>query len=131
MIRIYTITIRILLNLLILAVLSTVLFIGKDSDIDNNIYGKYFWFYASMVLLAVIVVPAAIIKRREKLSFNLPDLLIFLFSCAFIGITLSHTDRLTNKCILLLFLMLLYFYLRIFLSDKSKLLYGLCCTFFQ
>ncbi|MDR1339785.1 MAG: O-antigen ligase family protein [Prevotellaceae bacterium] len=129
MIRIYTITIRILLNLLILAVLSTVLIIGKDADIDDNIYDKYFWFYASMVLLAVIAVPAAIISRREKLSFNLPDLLIFLFSCAAVGITLSHTDRLTNKCMLLLFLMLLYFYLRIFLSDKSKLLYGLCCVF--
>jgi hypothetical protein len=117
------------LNLLILAVLSTVLIIGKDADIDDNIYDKYFWFYASMVLLAVIAVPAAIISRREKLSFNLPDLLIFLFSCAAVGITLSHTDRLTNKCMLLLFLMLLYFYLRIFLSDKSKLLYGLCCVF--
>jgi hypothetical protein len=57
------------------------------------------------------------------LNFKAPDLMIFLFCFATILITLNHTGRLTNKCMLLIFAILFYFYLKIFFLGKSKLLY--------
>ncbi|MDR0421110.1 MAG: O-antigen ligase family protein [Prevotellaceae bacterium] len=98
-----------------------------NTDLANGIVsGKYFWFYASVALLSALAIPAAIIKRREKASFALPDLLILLFCLAAVLITVNHTGRLTNKCLLLIFVMVFYFYLRIFLAGRDKLIYGLC-----
>jgi hypothetical protein len=93
---------------------------------NGVISGKYFWFYVSMTILSVIAIPAVMIKRRERLSFKLPDLFILLFCFAAILITVNHTGRLTNKCMLLIFVMVFYFYLRMFLTGKSKLIYSLC-----
>jgi hypothetical protein len=100
---------------------------SNSRDLGNGIVSsKYFWFYASMALLSVLAIPAAIIKRRERISFKLPDLLLLLFCLAAVLITLHHTGRLTNKCLLLIFAAMFYFYLRIFLSGKSRLIYVLC-----
>jgi hypothetical protein len=94
------------------------------------IFGKYFWFYISMILLSMIAIPITIIKRKESMGFKLPDLLISLFCITVIMVTLSHTGRLTNKCMLLIFVTAFYFYLRIFLAGKSKLIYNLCGVVF-
>jgi hypothetical protein len=102
-----------------------------SKDLSNGIISvKYFWFYTSMTILSIVAVPALIIKRRKRLNFKAPDLMILLFCFATILITLSYTGRLTNKCLLLIFVILFYFYLRIFFSDKSKLFYYLCCLAF-
>jgi tetratricopeptide (TPR) repeat protein len=115
----------ILLSIPVILVFSTVFIV--DRDLFNGIVsGKYFRFYAAMALLSVVAIPAAIIKRGERLSFKLPDLMILLFCTASVLITLNHTGRVTNKCLLLMFAMLFYFYLRIFLADKSQLIYRLC-----
>jgi hypothetical protein len=105
--------------------LCTVFVMTKDLA-NGIISGKYFWFYVSMALLSIVAIPAAIIKRRERLNFKAPDLLILLFCFAAVLITLNYTGRLTNKCLLLIFVMVFYFYLRIFLTGKSKLIYSLC-----
>jgi hypothetical protein len=122
--RIYKIA-DILLSLSVTMVLFTVFVINRDIAY-GIVSGKYFWFYVSMAILSVIAIPAAIIKRRERLSFKLPDLLILLFCIAAVLITLNHTGRLTNKCLLLIFATVFYFYLRIILAGESKLIYGLC-----
>jgi tetratricopeptide (TPR) repeat protein len=98
--------------------------------VNGIVSSKYFWFYASMTLLSVVAIPAAIIRRKERTRFKLPDLLILLFCLAAVLITLNHTGRLTNKCLLLIFLMLFYFYLRIFFAGDSKLIYNLCVLAF-
>jgi hypothetical protein len=108
-----------------MTVLSTVFIVSRNLA-NGIVSGKYFWFYASMALLSAFAIPAAVIKRKERLSFKLPDLLILLFCLVAILITLNHTGRLTNKCLLLIFAMAFYFYLRIFLVEKSKLIYKLC-----
>jgi hypothetical protein len=94
------------------------------------IAGKYFWFYGSMALLGVVAIPTFVIKRRERLCFDISDLLILLFCGVTVLITLYYTGSLTNKCMLLVFLLLLYFYLRIFLLGKNGLIYSLCGAFF-
>ncbi|MDR0682939.1 MAG: O-antigen ligase family protein, partial [Dysgonamonadaceae bacterium] len=119
----------ILVSILVILVLSTVF--NVDRDLFNGIVsGKYFRFYASMTLLSALAIPAIIIKRKERLSFKLPDLLILLFCVFAVLITINHTDRLTNKCLLLIFATAFYFYLRIFLAGRSNLIYNLCCLAF-
>jgi tetratricopeptide (TPR) repeat protein len=130
--QIYGIIVDILLSVLIITVLCTLFSVNRD--LGNGILsGKYFWFYASMAILSIVAVPAIIIiiiKRKERLTFKMPDLLIFLFCLATLLISLHHTGRLTNKCMLLIFATFFYFYLRIFLAGKSKLIYRLCILFF-
>jgi hypothetical protein len=118
-------TADVFLSISVMMVLFTVFIINRDTAY-GNISGKYFWFYTSMVILSIIAIPAIIIKRRERLIFKIPDLLILLFCLAAVLITLNHTGRLTNKCMLLIFATVFYFYLRIFLTGKSKLIYILC-----
>jgi tetratricopeptide (TPR) repeat protein len=108
-----------------MTVLFTVFIVSRDLA-NGLVSGKYFWFYASMVLLSVFAIPAAIIKRRERVSFQVSDLLILLFCAASVLTSLHHTVRLPNKCMLLIFATAFYFYLRIFLAGKNKLIYELC-----
>jgi O-antigen ligase len=112
-----------------IGVLCTVFVINHDLG-HGIVSGKYFWFYASMALLTIVAVPVVIIKRKDRFRFVLSDLFLLLFCFAAVGITLIHTGRLPTKCLLLVFLMLLYFYLRIFLSGKSGLLRYLFVVFF-
>jgi hypothetical protein len=126
----YSIIADILASIPIITVLCTVFVIDRDY-VYSMIAGKYFWFYGSVVLLGVIAIPVFVIKCRERLRCDISDLLILLFCGATAVITVTNnTGRLTNKCMLLIFLLLLYFYLRIFLSDKNKLIYSLCGVFF-
>jgi hypothetical protein len=119
------IIVNILLSVSLVTVLCTVFSINPGL-INGVVSGKYFWFYVSVTALSVVAIPVTVIKRRERLSFKLPDLLILLFCAAAVLITVKHTGRLTNKCMLLIFVTAFYFYLRIFLAGKSKLIYGLC-----
>jgi hypothetical protein len=125
----YSIISDILLSLAVITVLCTVMINGKNLA-NGIVSGKYFWFYVSMALLSVIAIPAAIVKQRERVSFKLSDLLILLFCIAAVLITLHHTGRLTNKCLLLVFATAFYFYLRIFLSGDDKLMRYIIPVFF-
>jgi tetratricopeptide (TPR) repeat protein len=118
-----------LLSLSVMMALFTVFIINKDIAY-GIVSGKYFWFYTSIAILSVVAIPAIIIKRKERLSFKLPDLLILLFCMTAVLITLNYTGRLTNKCLLLIFATVFFFYLRIFFTRKSKLIYGLCILAF-
>jgi hypothetical protein len=113
-----------------MAVLCTVMIHGKNLA-NGIVSGKYFWFYISMALLSVVAVPAAIARRREKVRFRLPDLLIFVFCLSVVGLTFHHTGRLTNKCLLLSCLLAFYFYLRIFFSGDNKLIRCMVVVFFM
>jgi O-antigen ligase len=104
-------------------------FIVTDKLVYGVVSGKYFWFYVSMVLLSVSAIPVTIVNRK-RLSFKIPDLLILLFCGVTVIITFNHEGRLINKCMLLVFLTVLYFYLRIFFLNKSRLKYSLCLIFF-
>jgi O-antigen ligase len=120
----YSVIAGILTFTVTVAVLATVFIVSKNLG-NGNVSGKYFWFYGSMALLSATVIPLAIIKRKERISFKLPDLLMLLFCLATVLITLNHSGRLTNKCLLLIFVTTFYFYLRTFLSGKSRAIYNL------
>jgi hypothetical protein len=113
-----------------LLVLATVFVVNKDLA-NSTVSGKYFWFYASMALLTIVAVPAAIIKQKERFRFTLTDLLLLLFCCAALAVTLIYTGRLNTKCYLLVFLGIFYCYLRIFLSSKGRLIRYLLVLFFM
>jgi tetratricopeptide (TPR) repeat protein len=117
----YNIIVDILISVSIIFVLCTVFSINRDLG-NGTVSGKYFWFYASMALLSVVAIPSAIIKRKNRLDLKFADLLMLLFCGAAFVITLIHTGRLTTKCFLLILLLFFYFYLRIFLSNRSNLI---------
>jgi hypothetical protein len=52
------------------------IFVINNNLANSVVSGKYFWFYASLALLSVAVIPAAIVRRRERLNFKVPDLRI-------------------------------------------------------
>jgi hypothetical protein len=109
----------VLVFIAIITVLSTVFSISHYSG-NGIVSGKYFRFYGSVALLSVTAIPVAIIKRGERLHFNISDLLILLFCLAAMLITLYHTGRLTNRCMLLIFLLIFYFYLRELYEKEKK-----------
>jgi hypothetical protein len=125
----YSIIADTLLFISTVTVLCTLFSVSRDLA-NGIVSGKYFLFYTSMTILSAVAIPAAIIKRKERIVFKLPDLLILLFCLAAVLITLNHTGRLTSKCLLLIFTMLFYFYSRILLAGNSKLTYNLCCMAF-
>jgi hypothetical protein len=115
----------------ILIAVSMVLVLCTVLAVDNNLaYGmiscKYFWFYCSVALLSMIAIPVAVVRRMERLNFALPDLLTLLFCISAVLITVNHTGRVTDRCLLLIFATIFYFYLRIFLAGKSKSIHCLC-----
>jgi uncharacterized membrane protein len=79
-----------------LLVLATVFVVNKDLA-NSTVSGKYFWFYVSMALLTVVAVPMSIVKRKERFRFALNDLLLLLFCCAALAVTLIQTGRFTNE----------------------------------
>ena len=95
-----------------MVVLSTAFVVDK-SLANGIISGKYFWFYAAMVLASIAVLLAVII-HKQNLHFFLLDGLIVIFCGCGLGITYYHTGEITTKWVLLLLLLILYFYFRIF-----------------
>jgi O-antigen ligase len=108
------------LSLPFLLVLSTVFVIDYQLA-QGVITGKYFWFYASMVLASAAVL-LSIIIYKQWVRLSLLDLLLTLFCGCGLWVTYYHTSEITTKGILLLLLLTLYFYFRIFFTqDRWKL----------
>jgi tetratricopeptide (TPR) repeat protein len=119
----------ILLSVPILFVLSTV-FVIRHNLGDGIVSGKYFWFYVSMTLFAVIAIPVAV-ARRTKMRFVLSDVLLLLFCLFAVGITYIKTGRFPTKSLLLVFLSGFWFCLRIFLTGRRKPMLFLLSVFFM
>jgi O-antigen ligase len=126
----YSRILDIIISILVLFALCTVFFIYSELG-NSRVSGKYFWFYFSVASLAVVAIPVAIARRKEPFRFVLNDLLMLLFCCSALAVTLIHIGKFTNRCFLLGLLGIFYFYLRIFLSGKSKLVAYLLVMFFM
>jgi tetratricopeptide (TPR) repeat protein len=117
------------LSLLIFSVISTVFVIGQNLG-NGIVTGKYFWFYFSTMLFAIIAIPVAVV-RKVTIRFALPDMLLFLFCLFAIGITYLKTGRFPTKSLLLVFLLGFWFSLRICLVGRSKQMLYLLSLFFM
>jgi O-antigen ligase len=125
--------IRILCLAPFLLALSTV-FIVNDDLANGVVSGKYFWFYGSMGLVAVVTVVATIIARpstplpcgegsgERSSRFSTMDLLVLLFAAAIYlpaclrNDTALNTSKLTNLALLVV----LYFNFRLIINISNR-----------
>jgi O-antigen ligase len=122
-----------LLLLPFLLVLSTVFIV--NGDLANGVVsGKYFWFYGSMGLVAVVTVIATIIARpstplpcgegsgERSSRFSTMDLLVLLFAAAvYLPACLRNDTALnTGKFTILALLVVLYFSFRLIINIFNR-----------
>jgi len=103
-------------------VLSTVF--AVDETLANGVVSaKYFWFYGAMAFTAVVSL-LVYGCRRTACKFYPVDFLLFLFTGYVLAVNYFNSgNTVSTKWILLVQLMLLFFYLRIALQDKTLRFY--------
>jgi tetratricopeptide (TPR) repeat protein len=94
-------------------VLSTVFVVSKDLA-NGVVSGKYFWFYLSIGLASIATLLSFIINRKN-ITFSIIDFLILIFCISGLAVAYYHNNTASNKFILLVLALVLYFYFRIFL----------------
>jgi len=95
-----------------LLLFSTVFVINRDLEY-GVVYGKYFWFYLSMGIMAVWSIFAVVIHVKT-IRFNWKDGLILLFGLVALSVSFwGNSLDVTTKHILLILIIILYFYFRI------------------
>jgi len=91
-----------------------------DSDLPHGtVTGKYFHFYSVMVFIAAIVF-VLIFFDRKTFRFSLQDVLVILFYVSGLSVTWFQEGSLSNKWVILLLLIPLYFCLRFILQNNTK-----------
>jgi tetratricopeptide (TPR) repeat protein len=103
-------------------VLSTVFVIHPELG-NGTVSGKYFWFYLSMGVIAVISVVDGLM-HRQAIQIKWIDGLILLYGVCTLSISyFLHSSESVTKHILLALIILLYFYFRMFLSASKSRVY--------
>ncbi|MDR1584409.1 MAG: O-antigen ligase family protein [Prevotellaceae bacterium] len=101
-------------------VFSTVFIISRQYLSNGVISGKYFWFYASMGVLNVIVL-AFTLSRKLYFKFTVFDFLVLLFSGStlFSSLVINDASQNTTKFVLFVLLLVLYFNFRLFTNHEE------------
>ena len=103
-------------------VLSTVF--AADETLANGIVSaKYFWFYGAMGITALVSLLVCGCRRTAS-KFYAVDFLLFLFTCYVLVVNYFDSgNTFSTKWVLLVQLLLLFFYFRIALQDKTLRFY--------
>ncbi|MDR0574952.1 MAG: O-antigen ligase family protein [Tannerella sp.] len=106
-------------NFSYLFVLATVFVVRPE--LGNGVAsGKYFWFYLSMGLIAVILVIDHW-GRKQAVRIKPIDVMILLYGTSALSVSyFLHSSEAVTKHILLILVILLYFYFRLFLSASKS-----------
>ncbi|MDR1121494.1 MAG: O-antigen ligase family protein [Dysgonamonadaceae bacterium] len=96
-----------------LLVLATV-FVVSDDLVNGVVSGKYFWFYASMGLVAIAVLIVAVISKK-RFRFSIIDGFVLLFagSVYLSALVFNDAAQNTTKLTILALLVVLYFSLHL------------------
>ena len=101
-----------------LMALATVFII--DNELANGVIsGKYFWFYVSMIGIAVGVT-LSFLATQKPVYLNKTDLLVFLFGVVGILSSYLQNSSINTRFILFVLCFILYFYFRIVLSQHKS-----------
>ena len=101
-----------------LLVLATVWIVSGELP-NGTVTGKYFWFYGVIVFVSATVFIYCLFDRRT-LRFSLPDFFVLLFCVSGLAVTWFHNNSLSNKWVILLLTLPLYFCFRYMLQDNRK-----------
>jgi hypothetical protein len=97
--------------------LSTVLIVCSGLP-NKTVIGKYFWFYSTMVLASLTVFLNSLIEKKS-FNFFLQDALTVIFYVLGLVIMWLNVSTLSNKWVVLLLLLPLYFSFRYMLQDNN------------
>jgi len=90
---------------------------------NGVITSKYFWFYLAMCIVAVASLAVTCFRRNSLRIFPV-DLLLITFGVEVLYINyFIFQNAISTKWILLMHLMILFFYFRVFLQDKKLRFY--------
>ena len=105
-------------------VLATVFVVNRDLA-NGVVSGKYFWFYLSMGILAVMSV-VAVAKSAKPVRITLNDCLVLLFGLITMSVSyfVNGSEAIT-KHILLVLIILLYFFLKMAFQTQKAARYWL------
>jgi tetratricopeptide (TPR) repeat protein len=109
--------------------LATVFIIRPELG-NGVVSGKYFGFYLSMSVIAVVSLMSHSIIRRQAIRIKRIDGLILLYGACTLSVSyFLHSSEAVTKHILLILIILLYFYFRMFLSASKSNGYWLVLFF--
>ncbi|MDR1339073.1 MAG: O-antigen ligase family protein [Prevotellaceae bacterium] len=95
-------------------------FIVRPELGSGIVSGKYFWFYLSMGVIAVVSLVDSL-TRRQAMRIKRIDGLILLYGVCTLSVSyFLHSSEAVTKHILLILIILLYFYFRMFLSASKS-----------
>lgn len=86
---------------------------------NGTVTGKYFWFYGVIVVISATVFIYCLFERKT-LRFSLQDFLVLLFCVSGLAVTWFHNNSPSNKWVILLLTLPLYFCFRYMLQDNRK-----------
>ena len=91
-----------------------------SGDLPNGVMtGKKFWFYGVIVVISVNVFIYSLFARKS-FYFSWQDVFVILFCVSGLAVTWFHNGSLSNKGIMLLLVVSLYFCLRYMLQNNFK-----------
>ena len=99
-------------------VLATVWIVAGELP-NGTVTGKYFWFYGVSVLISVTVFIFCLFEKKT-FRFSLQDFFALLFCVSGLAVTWFHKGSLSNKWVILLLMLPLYFCFRYILQDNRK-----------
>ncbi len=100
-----------------LLTLSTVWIVSTELP-NKTITGKYFWFYGTIVLISVIVFLNSLFEKKSY-CFSWQDVFVVLFCFLGLAVTWGHDCAVSNKWMLLLLMLPLYFCSRYTLQSNK------------
>ena len=108
-----------LLALPVLAALATILIVSNQLP-NGTVTGKYFWFYGVIVIISASVFIYCLFEQKT-FHFTLQDFCVLLFCISGFAVTWSHNNALSNKSVILLLILPLYFCVRYTLQNNRKI----------
>ena len=123
MIKLKLIFVNTILLIPFFMVFATVFIVDKDL-VNGSVSGKYFWFYSTIIAVALAAFLSLIINKRSYIYWGTIDLIVFFYIASVI-IFVPSLNGTSQKLALLPLIICLYFYFRFFLTSYLSARYYL------
>ena len=127
MIKLRQIFVNTILLIPFFMIFATVFIVDKDF-VNGIVFGKYFWFYSTIIAVALATFSSLIINKIPDIHWETIDRVIFFYIASVIVFVPNLNDT-SQKMALLPLIICLYFYFRFFLTSYHSARYYLSLCF--